>query len=91
MPPHLWNPIILKNFGKWGCIDSSNGKFKSNNGLKVLETNIMCPYYPWDKKRINENVNLSDAVGIHYWNNYKKINKIQLDSLDTAQTFEFDE
>jgi len=83
VPPQWWGKTAEKIFGKFSIQKISDGSYKSSDRLRLLSFSEMCPYYPWDKKRINQLVSTKNSIGIHYWNNYKKTNNIELDSYNS--------
>lgn len=79
--PNSWKDPLVKVFGEYSCINLHNGSWQSTGTLRILEEFEACPYYPWDNNRINNNVDTSKSICIHYWNNYKLVNNIKLSSL----------
>ena len=81
--PKLWEKHLEKCYGKYNIRFAVDNSFKSGNNIRLLSFTEMCPYYPWDKSRVGQMVDVDNAIGIHYWNNYKKLNNIELDSFGT--------
>ena len=84
MPAELWKPVIIQTYGLWSVNSPQNGKWSTAQmRFKAIEEHEACPYYPWDEKRVNELVDTSQSVCIHYWNNYKKDKDIPFESFGT--------
>jgi mannosyltransferase OCH1-like enzyme len=83
VPSKFWNDTIVNTYGRWSITNPSNGEWIGSHRLKVLLEEECCPYYPWDKNRVGEFVDISNAIGVHYWNNYKTINGLDFLSLET--------
>lgn len=83
IPPEMFDVILKRTYGVWGICDQHTGKFIGDERCLILDEYLVCPYYPWDRNRINDKVDISRSIGIHYWNNYKSSNSLDLLSLDT--------
>ena len=77
--PKILKPTAIKCFGEYSVIEPDSGEVQSSYNLLCTNLYELSPYYPWDKSRIN-NIDLSNSIGVHYWNNYKKENGLELDS-----------
>lgn len=83
VPPESWAIHLDKVYGRYNVRYPSDAAFKGNHEVKMLTLDEMCPYYPWDLERVDGRVVTTNSIGIHYWNNYKKENNLELTSFST--------
>lgn len=81
--PNLLKKIAIKTFGEYSILMATDGTLLSHGNLYCAELDELCPYYPWDKNRINKKVDIESSIGVHYWNNYKKLNGLKLNSFNS--------
>jgi hypothetical protein len=81
--PILIRKMAIKTYGQYSILNAMNAEIRSNRHIFCVDFEDLCPYYPWDKSRCGEFVAAEFAIGVHYWNTYKKENGLKLESFDT--------